>query len=336
MGATLPIVSPPRSSTGTSFALGPAAVAIAAALSACGSTGPAVSGASGGSGQSSGTAIGDGSSGASVDAASSGAGYSGSRRGEDDGGGSGTGGSGESSGSSTGGTPDAGKDGEIRSSGGSGEGGGSDNGPDGSGGDNPGGAAGPFACNLLIGNSTTQQFFDGGFLTYPGVDASKWELLWKSDHYIDLWANPMDSAWDTPFDEGHTCSTGSTTPDHVIFVATRWPPSPESYYTTNLTNIVKIIQAKYPTVKRTDLMTLIRAPGNKGCDGTQSEQTIPPAEDQGVAATAAAFPGLVFSIPPQYVPRCADFVSATAPQYSATPGAGDVGKVYGQYFAASP
>jgi hypothetical protein len=125
-------------------------------------------------------------------------------------------------------------------------------------------------------------------------------------------------------------------PDRVIFIATRWPPEPESYYQTNLTSIVKIIQSRYKTVKRIELMTLARAPGNKGCDGTQSEQTIPPAEDQGLAATAAAFPGLVFVVPPQYVVTCADFKSSTASQYSPTPGAADMAKVYGAYYAANP
>lgn len=292
----------------------------ALALSACNSTATGGAGSSG-----SGSMPSSASSGSSGGSASSGSGSGNATGGEDAGtstGGTSAGGSGGSSGSSAG-SADGGDDG----------GGSADSG---SGGSTEGGLTGPFACNLIVGNSTTQQFFDNGFLTYPGIDPTKWELFWVVDHYIDLWANPMDPAWSTAFDNGHRCAADSTMPDRVIFIATRWPPEPESYYQTNMTSIVEIIRTKYAAVQRIELMTLARALDNKGCDGTQSEQTIPPAEDQGLAATAEAFPGLVFVVPPQYVLTCADFESATAPQYSATPGAADMAKVYGMYYAANP
>jgi hypothetical protein len=319
----------------TTFAM-PIAMTVATILPACGTTAPA---SSAGSGQaSSGGGSGTGSSGNPGAAESSGLGSSGASSGDEDRSDVQAPTSGESSGSTASGL-DAGETSEASPAAAVGDGGNGAPRSDGSTGTDAGATADSFACTLFVGNSTTQQFFDGGFLDYPGIDASKWELLWKADHYIDLWANPMDDAWNTPLDQGHACAasgTSGTMPDRVIFVVTRWPPEPESYYTTNLTSIVKIIQGKYPTVKRIDVMTLIRAPGNKGCDGTESEQTIPLAEDQGVSATAGAFPGLVFSVPAQYVPQCADFVSATAPQYSPTPGAGDVAKVYGQYFVTNP
>jgi hypothetical protein len=67
---------------------------------------------------------------------------------------------------------------------------------------------------------------------------------------------------------------------------------------------------------------------------TSAEQDMPPAEDQGIAATAAAFPGLVVALPALYVPTCSDFVS-NGPQFT-TAGATDVAKVYGKYYAANP
>jgi hypothetical protein len=198
------------------------------------------------------------------------------------------------------------------------------------------GGATPFACNLVIGNTTTQQWFDGGFLTYPGIDPTRWEMYFVGHHYIDAWASPTDTAWTTPLDNGHACTTDSTTPDRVIFIATKAPPYPdESFYQTNLTSIVGIIQSKYKP-KRIELMTLIRAPNNVPCSGTAatSEQIIPPAEDQGISATQAAFPGLVFAVPPLYVPTCSDF-NPGAPQYT-TAGAADVAEVYGAYYAMNP
>jgi hypothetical protein len=196
-----------------------------------------------------------------------------------------------------------------------------------------------FTCNLLIGNSTTQQWFDDGFLTYPGIDPTHWELFWVAHHYIDSWANPNDTGWTMPFDMGHTCARDSATPDRVIFIVTYAPPyPPEATYQTDTTSIVNDIQAKYPTVQRIELMTLIRSPGNvsTACSSVaDNEQSIPAAEDQGIAAVAAdaAFAGLVFALPPFYVPSCSDFI-ANAPQYT-TAGAMDIAAVYGAYYAAS-
>lgn len=194
-----------------------------------------------------------------------------------------------------------------------------------------------FTCNLVIGNTTTQQWFDGGFLTYPGIDPTRWEMFFVGDTYIDAWAPPTAPYWDTALDNNHACAQGQATPDRVIFIATKGPPYPaESFYQTNMTAIVNDIEAKYPSAVRIELMTLIRAPGNVPCMGsaTTSEQIIPPQEDQGLAMTAQSFPGLVFALPPMYVPMCSDF-NGSNPQYT-TAGAMDVATVYGAYYAENP
>jgi hypothetical protein len=198
----------------------------------------------------------------------------------------------------------------------------------------------PFTCNLVIGNSTTQQWFDGGFLTYPGIDATQWEMFFVAHHYIDAWADPNDSAWTTPLDMGHACARDATVPDRVIFIVTYAPPyPPESIYETETTSIVHNIEAKYAGVKRIEIMTLVRSPGNiaTACsNAANNEQSIPAAEDQAIAAVAAnpSFAGLVFAAPPFYVPGCLDFVT-DKPQYT-TEGAADVAEVYGAYYAAHP
>ncbi|HVV50781.1 MAG TPA: hypothetical protein VHO06_14040, partial [Polyangia bacterium] len=201
-------------------------------------------------------------------------------------------------------------------------------------------ATGTFTCTLVIGNSTTQQWFDGGFLTYPGIDPARWEMFFVAHHYIDAWADPSDAAWTTPLDMGHACASGATAPDRVLFIVTFAPPyPPESTYESDTASIVRDIEAKYPGVRRIELLTLIRAPGNSATacsSAADNEQSIPPAEDQGIAAVAAApaFAGLVAAAPPLYVPSCADFI-ADKPQYT-TAGAADVAKVYGAYYAARP
>jgi hypothetical protein len=202
------------------------------------------------------------------------------------------------------------------------------------------GAAGPFTCSLVIGNSTTQQWFDGGFVAHSGIDPTRWELVWVAHHYIDSWADPNDSGWSTALDMNHACSKGSTTPDRVIFIVTFAPPYPsEATYETDTTKIVNNIKAKYPGVKRVEIMTLVRSPGNleTACSSkANNEQSIPPAEDQAIAAVAAnsTFAGLAFASPPFYVTSCSDFLT-DAPQYT-TAGATNVANVYGAYYAAHP
>lgn len=172
------------------------------------------------------------------------------------------------------------------------------------------------------------------------IDPTHWELIWVAHHYIDSWASPTDAGWTTAFDSGHTCASNSTTPDRVIFIVTYAPPYPsEATYQTDITAIVNNIKAKYATVRRIEIMTLIRSPGNSAtaCSNqANNEQSIPAAEDQAIAAVAAdsTFAGLVFALPAFYVPSCSDFV-ADAPQYTAT-GATDIAQVYGAYYAAHP
>ena len=149
-----------------------------------------------------------------------------------------------------------------------------------------------FDCTLLLGNSTTQQWFDGGFLTYPGIDATRWELIAVAHHYVGAWADANDTAWTTPLDGGHACAQGAQTPDRVIFIVTQSPPyPPESTYQTQTTSVVQNIRTKYPAARQIALATLVRSPGNaaSACSAvTDNEQSIPAAEDQAIAAVVAA------------------------------------------------
>lgn len=197
-----------------------------------------------------------------------------------------------------------------------------------------------FTCNLVFGNTTTQQWFNGGFLTYPGIEASRWELIAVGHHYIGAWAQANDAGWTTAFDSNHKCANDAQNPERAIFIVTQSPPySTAKQYQTDITAIVKNIKAKYSQIKRIELTTLIRSPGNSdtACSSKSgNEQSIPAAEDEGLAAVAAdpAFAGLVFVLPPFYVTACSDF-NPDAPQYT-DKGAANIAKVYGAYFAANP
>jgi hypothetical protein len=190
------------------------------------------------------------------------------------------------------------------------------------------------------------QWFNGGFLKYPGIDATRWQLIWVAHHYTDAWGAPGDSAWNTPFDKGHACAQGSTTPDRVAFMATQWSHTTSAQWEKDLTGIVNNIKTKWPGVKRIELMASTSAPGDVPCPaagGKTNETIIPQFAYQALDAMPAKFPGLVFALPHFEVPSCSDFIgNGTAPQYapSATattgPAVMDVANMFGAYYAMHP
>jgi hypothetical protein len=200
-----------------------------------------------------------------------------------------------------------------------------------------------FTCNLLVGPSPMFQWFNGGFLRYPGIDPTKWELIWVSEHFTNAWATPGDSAWNTPLDGGHACAQNSTTPDRVAFMATQWKYTTAAQWETDLTGIVNNIKTKWPMVKRIELMPSTSTPNDVPCPGNGSETIIPQFAYQALDAMPAAFPGLVFSTPHFAVPQCSDFIGdGAAPQYAPSstattgPAVMDVASVFGAYYAAHP
>lgn len=205
-----------------------------------------------------------------------------------------------------------------------------------------GGPAGPFTCTQLVGPSPMGQWFNGGFLMYPGIDATKYQLIMVAHHYSDAWAVPGDSAWDTK--PTNPCAQGSTTPDRVSFMVTQWSEKLESQWVADLTGIVKNIQAKWPMVKRIEIMPSTSAPGDVQCPGTTGTETIIPAAGYAaIDSMPARYPGLVVALPHFEVTKCSDFIgNGSAPQYApdanatSGPAVMDMVGVFGTYYAAHP
>lgn len=205
------------------------------------------------------------------------------------------------------------------------------------------GGAAPFTCTLFVGPSTMGQWFNGGFLSYPGIDPARWELIMVAHHYTDAWAVPGDPAWKTPV--SHPCVNGAASPDRVAFMATQWTENTAAQWEADFAGIVANIRAQWPEVKRIELMPSTCAPGNQLCPvpGASSETVIPAYGYAAIDAMPAKYPGLVFSTPHFEVPKCSDFIgNGTAPQYApdatATTGPAvlDVANVFGAYYAAHP
>jgi hypothetical protein len=83
-------------------------------------------------------------------------------------------------------------------------------------------------------------------------------------------------------------------------------PEWEAQVDAAVTNLI----AKYSALRRIDLMTVIRGPGNQLCPTPPvANETIsmPPELDGAIAAIAAKRPGLVFVGPKLEAPSCAAF-----------------------------
>ena len=83
-----------------------------------------------------------------------------------------------------------------------------------------------------------------------------------------------------------------------------------------LTTGVATIRGKYPSVKRLEIMSMVRGPGTSGpgteCQPaatTNHEDVVEPWIDNAIAAVAKAQPTLVFAAPKFYVGNCSWFAN---------------------------
>ena len=203
-------------------------------------------------------------------------------------------------------------------------------------------SAGPFTCTLVLGLFTTSQWFNG---TNPGgasktflqsgVDATKWEGKLQKYSFVEKWAAPKNGLWDLPM--ANPCAASSTTPDRALFVgfspATKDQPTWEKLLNAVMTNI----QAKYPSVKEIDILTMGRAPNNMLCANNNDVDTvIAPYEDAAYEAVAAASNGLIKVGPKYYVPDCENsYIFANDTDYTTT-AANYIATEVATYYIAHP
>jgi hypothetical protein len=106
-------------------------------------------------------------------------------------------------------------------------------------------------------------------------------------------------------------------PDRVIFIAYTDPTDPtyqsEQAWENVLNQDVATIQMKYPSVRRIELMTMIRGPMSQGgmtypggfnCDTDLMEDVVQPYVDDAIQAVAGQNPSLVVAAPKFYVGDC--------------------------------
>jgi hypothetical protein len=163
-----------------------------------------------------------------------------------------------------------------------------------------------FSCSEVMGLTLTRQWYEAGF--EKGVTDAGWQLKAAQSAYVDEWAKADSPFWATPLIS--PCQTGSSAPDHVVFVVLSWTIMAQEAWEVAIRGAVTNIQSKYAGVRRIDLMTIIRGPANAACGdpNVYAESThIPAALDAALAAVAASSPNLVHVAPQFAVDVCSDF-----------------------------
>ena len=170
----------------------------------------------------------------------------------------------------TGGAGPAGNGGQGDKAGAGGNTGGSGGigGSNATGGAGPGGAGGapantgPFVCNQAMPLTLTRQWFEGGFEKDAGIVNARWQLKAREHGYITEWANPNSDFWNEPIES--PCTNGSTNPDHIVLMVLSWTCcTTAAEWETQINLAIGNLKTRYPALKRLDLMTMIRGPGNK-------------------------------------------------------------------------
>jgi hypothetical protein len=159
-----------------------------------------------------------------------------------------------------------------------------------------------YTCTQVMGVSVTGDWFGAGFES--GNDDARWQGLTRTHAFVELWGDPSDAIWKEPIVS--PCTKNSERPDRVIFTPVNWQFKTTEEWVPVLTKAVKTIKAKYPSVKRIELLTMLRAPGNKSCGN--DETVVQPFVDEAVAKVAKAFPKLVTVAPKFEAPSCDIFI----------------------------
>jgi hypothetical protein len=239
--------------------------------------------------------------------------------------------SGGSSAGSAGITSTAGSAGITNMAGGAGLGGGGSGGSAGAGG---AGGSGPdlptskdFSCSWVLGITTTGEWYKAGFEDV--VDDERWQVTPIEMGHLEKWADAAHEIWQSEIQS--PCAEKSAEPDRVVFNATKYEWTTVAEFLPAYGAVVHNIQDKYPSVKRIDLITYGRAPGNVECVGANrsSYSYIKAAQDDAAAMMPAMFPGFVFVAPKWEHESCSDF--GLCPHVSAEANA-RIAKTIGEYF----
>ncbi len=180
----------------------------------------------------------------------------------------------------------------------------------------------------MLGLAVTGEWFNAGF--EKAVDDARWEAILRPHTFVQDWADPAHAAWS----EAPTspCAARAGAPDRVLLVVANWDyPSAEAWVDT-LNRATATLTTKYPGVKRIELLTMIRGPGNVSCGDPKS--VVLPFVDEAVAQVTAERPELLRAGPRFEVPSC-DLFTKGGPHFTPEGGA-RAAKLVAEHYRGDP
>jgi len=161
-----------------------------------------------------------------------------------------------------------------------------------------------FVCSWVLGIHTTYEWFSAGFEKV--VDDARWQVSGIEMAQFE-WKDPNSPFWASPITS--PCATNSKTPDRIVFCGVDTASTTVAQFLPEYVASINNIKTKFPSVKRIDIMTTARGPGNMECIGANrsSSSYIKAAQDQAIAMMVDMFPGFVYATPKWEVMSCSDF-----------------------------
>ena len=197
----------------------------------------------------------------------------------------------------------------------------------GAGGDADGGTSrSDYVCTELVGLWVASQWWD----TFEkGVDGTKWEFMFQHHGYLEMFA---DHAWPYWMNAvSSICTMSAATPDRVVFLPFSLSLNTMDEWVTNLNQVVETMKGKFPGVKRIELMTTLRSPGNMPCaNDTDPNTVVAPYVDQAIQTVADASGGLVTVGPKIELASCSWWAGGTDLTGAGNTGAGQLLAAYYQ------
>jgi len=187
-------------------------------------------------------------------------------------------------------------------------------------------ARGDYVCTELIGLWVASQWWSS---FEKGVDGNKWEFMFQHHGYLEMFADPASPYWMNAVSS--KCTMSAATPDRVVFLPFSLSLNTMDEWVTNLTKAVETMKGKFPGVKRIELMTTLRSPGNVPCANDNDPNTVvPPYVDAAIQTVADASGGLVTVGPKIEVGNCNWWAGGTDLTGAGNTGAGQLLAAYYQ------
>ncbi|HVR19261.1 MAG TPA: hypothetical protein VMS65_06190 [Polyangiaceae bacterium] len=161
-------------------------------------------------------------------------------------------------------------------------------------------AASGYRCTAVLGLAVTSEWYRAGFENL--VEDERWQAITKPHTFVENWADPDHAVWkELP---QSPCAERWTDPDRVLFFAANYKYTSEAEWDRALDAVVRTLRTKYPGVRRIELLSMVRTPGNVSCGSEKG--VVSPLIDAAIARASAHSSELVAAGPRFEVKSCDD------------------------------